>query len=465
MKRKILIAVIAVIAVISVIAVVSVSATNIETDNIQETETTTASEMTVEVQPEKLTLGVNGSEKLTCEVTETEENKKVKWTSENIKVATVKNGKVSGKALGKTTVTATADDISASCQVTVNSVSARTIIGKKLSLSDLVKNIKDYKKGSWKTSDKKIATVSSAGKLKEKSEGTCKITFTAKDKTKYTINVKVIRVSLNKTELKLFHKGSAQLKLKKAFGDVQWSTSDKKIAKVSSKGKVKAVKRGKATITATCYGVKFKCEVRVYGKKLIAITFDDGPSIYTNDVMDTFKKYDSSATFFVVGNRLSGNETTLKRMVKEGHEIGNHSWSHPQLTTLGSASLSKELKNTSQKIKSITGKKPVVLRPPYGSCNTQVKQKAKDLDMAVINWSVDTLDWKTRNKTSVANVIMNQADSGEIVLCHDLYYSTAESMKTVVPQLVAKGYDLVTVTELLESEGGKAQPGQVYFNR
>lgn len=439
----------------------------VETESTQPTEETdsTVVQEKVTIAPKKLKLATQEVKEVTVKKEPaSQEAISVKWQISNKKVATVKKGKVTGKALGKATIKGTVNNTTASCTVTVNRTTTKTIIGKKLSLLSLVKNIENYKNGSWKTSNKKIATVN-GGKLKEKAEGTCKITYTAPDKTKYGIMVEVVKVSLNKEAVNVYHNGSVKLKLNNAFSDVKWSTANKKVATVNGKGKVKAVKRGKTTITATCFGVKFKCAVRVYGTKLVAITFDDGPSIYTQSILDTFKKYDSKATFFVVGNRLAGNEDLLKKMINEGHEIGNHSWSHSVLSNLSYSGLTSELKNTSDKIKKATGKKPTLMRPPYGACNTSVKNKAKELGMAVINWSVDTLDWKTRNQYSVANVIMSQTTSGKIVLCHDLYSSTSEAMKTIVPQLVKKGYDLVTVSELLKSDGGKATPGEVYFNR
>lgn len=200
-------------------------------------------------------------------------------------------------------------------------------------------------------------------------------------------------------------------------------------------------------------------------KPLIALTFDDGPSANTEKMLDVLKKHNVKGTFFVVGNRIEGSEKTLKRMVKEGHDVGGHSWSHTSLADLKKKDITYQLTKTNDTIFDVTGYKSKIMRPPYGAWNDKVKKVAKKADLALINWNVDTEDWKSKNKKKIAKMIMKDARDGCIVLSHDLYDSTVEAMDIVIPKLKKKGYEIVTVTELLESRGGKIKAGEVYYNR
>ncbi len=205
------------------------------------------------------------------------------------------------------------------------------------------------------------------------------------------------------------------------------------------------------------------CEGIDPDKPMLALTFDDGPSVHTPRLLDMFKKYGGNGTFFVVGNLLDRNEETAKRIVNEGHEIENHSWSHPDLSYRTAAEVNKELKKTHNKILEITGTEPKLIRPPYGSYNKNVKTVAYKLDEAVLTWSVDTLDWKTRNADAVYKSIMFSAYDGAIILCHDLHGTTVDAMDKVIPALLDEGYQLVTVSQLFAMKGKEIAAGQVYY--
>ena len=200
-------------------------------------------------------------------------------------------------------------------------------------------------------------------------------------------------------------------------------------------------------------------------KPMLALTFDDGPSAHTERLLDAFAAYGGKGTFYVVGNMLDGRPDTLRRMAAEGHEIGGHSWNHRQLTKLGTEELTDQLMSTRSKIYEITGTDATTMRPPYGSCNDQVKAKAGELGIALINWSVDTLDWKYKNADTVYQAVMDGAKDGAIILCHDLHKTTVDAMEQAIPALIAEGYQLVTVTELLTSDGGTINAGKLYYNR
>lgn len=200
-------------------------------------------------------------------------------------------------------------------------------------------------------------------------------------------------------------------------------------------------------------------------KPMVALTFDDGPSAHTDRLLDIFSASGGKGTFFIVGNVIEGREATLQRMVSSGHEIGGHSWNHRQMTKLDPAELTNQIMNTRAKLYQVTGMDTTIIRPPYGSYNDQVKATAAELGVALINWSVDTLDWKHKDANKVYNSIMDQAKDGAIILCHDLHKSTVDAMERVIPDLIAQGYQLVTVSELFSHGGKEISPGQVYTKR
>lgn len=200
------------------------------------------------------------------------------------------------------------------------------------------------------------------------------------------------------------------------------------------------------------------------GKKMIALTFDDGPSSHTDRLLDIFKKHGGKATFFVVGNLIDRRPQTLIRMRDEGHQIASHSWDHRQLTKLDSQQITDQIMMTRAKVFDVTGVDPKVMRPPYGSCNNRVKEVGKELGVSFVNWSVDTLDWKTKNANSIYNEIMRNKNNGAIILCHDLYGTTVSAMEKVIPKLIEEGYELVTVEELIAASGG-LEPGRLYFRQ
>lgn len=200
-------------------------------------------------------------------------------------------------------------------------------------------------------------------------------------------------------------------------------------------------------------------------KPMVALTFDDGPSKHTNRLLDAFAVHGGKGTFFVVGNILDAQADTLKRTSDEGHEIGGHSWNHRQLTKLDDTELENQLMNTRAKIFEITGTDTTILRPPYGSCNDTVKAKCAELGIVIVNWSLDTLDWKNKNADAIYNCIMNEVQDGAIILCHDLHGTTVDAMERVIPDLIAQGYQLVTVSELLANSEKPVQAGTVYYKQ
>lgn len=200
-------------------------------------------------------------------------------------------------------------------------------------------------------------------------------------------------------------------------------------------------------------------------KPMVALTFDDGPSAHTQRLLDIFERYGGKGTFFVLGNTLDNRKETLKRMVLQGHEIGNHSWSHRQFTNISTDEVKDQIMLTRAKIYEITGVDCMLVRPPYGACNDEIRALGKELGVSFVNWSVDTLDWKSKNADAVYNEIMESVGDGHIILCHDLHKTTVDAMERVVPDLIEKGYQLVTVSELLTVRGGEITTGRMYYKQ
>jgi len=181
------------------------------------------------------------------------------------------------------------------------------------------------------------------------------------------------------------------------------------------------------------------------------MTFDDGPHPkLTPKLLDLLKERGIKATFFVIGKNVAEFPDVAKRIVDEGHEIANHSWTHPQLTKLSAAGFASEISQTNDAIQQATGIRPVVMRPPYGAINANLtKRLNEEYGLSVILWSVDPLDWKIRKSDHVSSHIIKNAAPGGIILAHDIHASTVDAMPETLDALLAKGYKFVTVSELI----------------
>lgn len=197
-------------------------------------------------------------------------------------------------------------------------------------------------------------------------------------------------------------------------------------------------------------------------KPMVALTFDDGPGGKSTDkVLEILDQYQSKATFFLLGKNVETGQDKVKKMVASGHQLGNHSWNHPDLTRLSAEEIRKQIDQTNEVIKTYAGEAPTIVRVPYGAINNLVKQEVK---YPLINWNIDTLDWKTRNAQKTYDHVMSHVHDGSIVLMHDIHAPTADAVALLVPALIEKGYQLVTIEEMMLIKGIDLNPGQVYFN-
>ena len=188
-------------------------------------------------------------------------------------------------------------------------------------------------------------------------------------------------------------------------------------------------------------------------EKIIALTFDDGPHPKeTDEILDVLDKYNVKGTFFVVGKHANWYSEPLKRAAKEGHEIGNHTFSHPDISTLSTEQIKTEIKECEDTLVKLTGKKPTLFRPPYGSYSKdKLSQIAKDSGYKIILWTtIDAKDWKNPPSSQISEIIVNKAQNGDIILLHD--YGTENTVKAldiIIPAMIKKGYKFVTVSDLI----------------
>lgn len=182
-------------------------------------------------------------------------------------------------------------------------------------------------------------------------------------------------------------------------------------------------------------------------KPVVALTFDDGPSKYTKEIIDILKEYDANATFFVLGNKVKLYQETIRQSIANGNEIGNHSYNHKQLTKLSVSELKEQIDKTQDILKQYTGYTPRLLRPTYGAINQKVRSNT---DLSIVLWNIDPKDWKIKDSETIANNVLTKVSDRDIILMHDTKKRTVEAVKIIVPALIEQGYQLVTISELEE---------------
>lgn len=193
-------------------------------------------------------------------------------------------------------------------------------------------------------------------------------------------------------------------------------------------------------------------------KPMLALTFDDGPKAdVENQLMEALEAVDGRATFFMVGNRIAASSAHVHEMSEQGHEIANHSYSHDAKLSKKSVDyIREEFQKADAVIQEATGKEASVYRLPGGNISDAIRTA---VGKPMIYWSVDTLDWKTRNADAVISEVRNHVQDGDIILMHSLYPSTAEACRVLLPELAAQGYQFVTVSELIALRGQDVSGG------
>lgn len=185
--------------------------------------------------------------------------------------------------------------------------------------------------------------------------------------------------------------------------------------------------------------------------KYVALTFDDGPSSFTEEIIDLLQKYDYNATFFVLGNKLNLNyKDILKKSIKNGNEIGVHGYSHRSFTKMRQATMEEEITKTRKYIKNLTGYESTLVRPPYGNITKTIKNY--NLGPYIL-WNNDTLDWKLRDANKISSRLINSIEDKSIILMHDTYLTTFKALEIILPYLKENNYVVTTVSKIYELNG------------
>lgn len=255
---------------------------------------------------------------------------------------------------------------------------------------------------------------------------------------------------------------------------LKWSCSEEGLVSVSKDGVLTpAEDSAKHTVTVTATttdgsDISTSFELRIYpaidpSKPMVAITMDDGPNPdTTNKILDVFEENYAKATFFCLGQNVEYYPETVEREYELGMEVGTHTQTHKQLTTLSDSALATEIEESVNAIKDATGVAPVLMRPPYGAINKEVLAKAKEYGLCAVNWSLDTEDWKTKNADDTYKMVMTAKD-GDVVLLHDIHEYNINAVERFVPDLIAEGYQLVTVSEMYEARGESLDAGTIHY--
>ena len=198
------------------------------------------------------------------------------------------------------------------------------------------------------------------------------------------------------------------------------------------------------------------------GKKLVALTFDDGPSPETTPrLLDILQEKDVPATFFMLGVMARNNPDIVKRASKEGHEIASHTMYHQNLIKISASAVQSDIEESRAVFNNILGKTPSFTRPPYGNINDSVRKFVKT---PMILWSVDTLDWKSRDPNSIIAVTLDEVHDGAIILMHDIYSTSVDAVPGLIDTLRFNGYEFVSLPELVKIRQVNPLPGYAYYN-
>ena len=182
-------------------------------------------------------------------------------------------------------------------------------------------------------------------------------------------------------------------------------------------------------------------------RKKIALTFDDGPCAgCTDQLLDGLKKRNVKATFFLIGKNAENNPQLVRRIYEEGHLIGNHTYSHVEITKVSDEEAIQELQKTDQIIWKITGEHVQYMRPPFGAWQKELESR---LEVLPVLWTVDPLDWTTENVEEIVNKVVTETKENDIILLHDCYKSSVEAALRIIDDLQKEGYEFVTVDQLL----------------
>ncbi|MGN0477205.1 MAG: polysaccharide deacetylase family protein [Ruminococcus sp.] len=444
----------------------------------------------------KVTLGVGQKSDLDVVMHPSDTKSTYTFTSSDDSVIKAVDNTAEAVGDGECTVKVKTDNnLTDYCEVTVLPAPEAVSIPKNLEMSlnedyTITPNAKEKYPDSFFTfssSNTDVATIDKTGKITPVATGDAVITVKSYNGLSGECNVSVFKepTSLSFVDNEITVPQDSTYPLEPQFNEgegsssLAYSTSDEKIAKVSKTGVVTGVTAGQAIITCTLpNNITAQCTVTVENKfarirsnldpskPMVALTFDDGPNgNSTLSILKTLKQYNARGTFFVVGTQIENNKDILKKTYDEGHEIGSHSWDHQYADNISVAQQKQEVLKNDDAIKDILGVYPTVFRCP-GGISGKYYEKCR---MPLIYWSIDTLDWKTKNSKSTFNAIKKVFKKGEtldgdVVLMHDIQNSTPTAVKDICKYLSKKGYQMVTITEMAYYKGFDLEGGKAYYD-
>ena len=197
---------------------------------------------------------------------------------------------------------------------------------------------------------------------------------------------------------------------------------------------------------------------------MVAITFDDGPSQYLDAFLDLFEHYNVRATFCVIGNLVHTQPDALRRAVELGNDVIGHSWDHRNLAKLTDDDVRQQIQSTSDAIEAITGVRTPLFRPPYGEVSDTMRRISYELGFAMVNWNVDPEDWRLMDADEIFNAVIESAHNGAIIMSHEIFPNTLEAYRRIIPELLSRGFQIISLSELFRHTLGEVEPGRVYFS-
>lgn len=189
-------------------------------------------------------------------------------------------------------------------------------------------------------------------------------------------------------------------------------------------------------------------------KKVVALTFDDGPGKYTDDLLEILEKYNAKATFFILGSCVQGNEAIIQKAYEQGHEIATHGYSHKIMTNLSTSDLEEDIQLSLDAIYPNIQGDITLLRPPYGLVNDNVENILSKFNLKCVKWDLDSLDWKLRNTGKITQRVLSQVEDKKIILMHDIYKTSVEAVECILQELQGE-YEFISVTELMILKGNE----------
>lgn len=443
-----------------------------------------------------LTLGEGQSSDLDIVMTPKDATTKFTLTSSDASVVKIEDNKAVAVAEGSCTVRVkTENDLKDYCDIRVISAPKSLNIPSKIqvavgeSFSIKPSNCKNIPENflDYSCDNGNVAIVKNDGSVKIMGEGQAKITVTTYNGVSKTCSVTALKeptsVSFEEESVSIVQNSTYQLSwvFKKGEGcrKMGFKSSDERIAKVDSKGLVTGIGQGEADITLELFNdVTAKCSIIVTNqferirtnldstKPMVCLTFDDGPKEGNTDaITKTLEKYNGRGTFFVVGSRVADQADILKRTYESGHEIGSHSWDHQYADSIDEETQRMELNKSSKAIQDVLGAAPTLFRCPGGITGSVYESS----HFPLIMWSIDTIDWSTKNTSATYNAIRNVFKKGEtldgdIILMHDIQDSTPKAVEKICKLLSNKGYQMVTVSEMAYYRGVNLKGGETYYN-